>query len=121
MLVFLDIIFQNWLILHKIVQFRYLLSKYRLPDLHIVLKSVIFFSKPQKTKIVPFNYLNTLHKENATLINIKVDKIPVTLTCITNKQNILSSMFFLFSQFFIFHPEAQQSMGKCIKCFKKIS
>ena len=79
MLVFLEI-FQSWLILHKIVQFHYLLSKYRLPDLHIVLKSVIFFSKLLKTKIVPFNYLNTLHKENATLIKIKVDKIPVTLT-----------------------------------------
>ena len=47
---------QNWLILHKIVQFCYLLLKYRLADLHIVAKSGILFLKLQRTKIVFFDY-----------------------------------------------------------------
>ena len=45
MLVCLDILFQNWLILHKIIQFRNLLLKYRLTDLHIAVKLDIFYFK----------------------------------------------------------------------------
>ena len=50
MLVFLDILFQNWLVLHKIVQFRYLLLKYRLTDLDIAVKLGIFYFKTSENE-----------------------------------------------------------------------
>ena len=50
MLVCLDILFQNWLILHKIIQFRNLLLKYRLTDLHIVVKLDIFYFKTSENE-----------------------------------------------------------------------
>ena len=69
MLVFLDILFQNWLILHKIVQFRYLLLKYRLTDLHIVVKSGIFFLKLQETKISSIIIIQNIRSVN--IINLR--------------------------------------------------